>query len=220
MMPSTYLSRGGAGWWLVGLVGLALVLFSLVSAPASANGERPQDATRGTLYLRSEAGQEPAPTLKTDVHMQVSGMLARVKVVQRFRNPGTAWAEGVYVFPLPEQAAVDRLRMRIGARVIEGQIKERGQAKKIYTQAKQSGKRASLVEQERPNIFTTSVANIGPGEEIQVEIEYQQTLHYADGTFRLRFPLVVGPRYIPGTPATPLPPINPLSLRERAGERG
>src|SRR6266566_3742243 len=112
-----------------------------------------------------------------------------------------AGAEGIYVFPLPEDAAVDHLRMQVGDRVIEGIIQERSTAKAQYEQAKQEGQRASLVEQERPNVFTTSVANIAPGAAIAVEIEYQQTVRYDAGQFRLRFPMVVGPRYIPGVPA-------------------
>jgi hypothetical protein len=91
-------------------------------------------------------------------------MIARATVKQEFINPGRTqqdWAEGIYVFPLPETAAVDHLRMRIGERIIEGQIKERAEAKRIYEEAKQAGIRTSLVEQERANMFTSSLANIG-----------------------------------------------------------
>ncbi|MEC4888723.1 MAG: marine proteobacterial sortase target protein [Nitrospira sp.] len=156
------------------------------------------------LFKTAQPGRFlPAPTLTTDVRLSVTGLIARATVTQEFLNPSLeadVWAEGVYVFPLPETAAVDHLRMKIGERIIEGQIKEKSDAKKVYEQAKQAGKRASLVEQERPNIFTTSVANIGPGERISVEIEYQETIRYDQGAFSLRFPMVVGPRYIPGTP--------------------
>src|SRR5262249_518497 len=105
-------------------------------------------------------------------------------------------------------------RMKVGERTIEGQIKERAEAKKVYDQAKQEGKRASLVEQERPNIFTTSVANVAPGDRITVEIEYQETVRYDQGTFSLRFRMVIGPRYIPGTPVVieDQPPGNGWSL--------
>ena len=92
------------------------------------------------------------------------------------------------MFPLPEKAAVDHLRMQIGERVIEGQIKERGEARRTYEAAKTEGRKTTLVEQERPNMFTTSVANIGPGEEVVVAIEYQETLRYDDGTFRAALP--------------------------------
>ena len=123
--------------------------------------------------------------------------MARATVRQSFRNPHADWFEGIYSFPLPENAAVDHLRMRIGERVVEGEIRERQAAKASYEQAKTEGRRATLVEQERPNIFTTSVANIGPGETVQVEIEYQQTLRYDQGRYSIRFPMVVGPRYVP-----------------------
>ncbi|MDO8355297.1 MAG: marine proteobacterial sortase target protein [Nitrospirota bacterium] len=160
------------------------------------------DVKQGMLLFRSgQAGRFiPAPSLKTDVQITVTGVIARAIVTQEFTNPGKDWAEGIYVFPLPETAAVDHLRMKVGERTIEGQIKERGEAKKVYEQAKQEGKRASLVEQERPNIFTTSIANIAPRDSITIQIEYQETVRFDQGTFSLRFPLVVGPRYIPGTP--------------------
>ncbi|WP_455246220.1 marine proteobacterial sortase target protein [Petrachloros mirabilis] len=164
-----------------------------------------KDVTQGSLLFRTtQAGRyRPAPMLKTDVKISVTGIIARTTLTQEFMNPSREkddWAEGVYVFPLPDTAAVDHLRMKVGERTIVGEIKERAEAKKVYEQAKQEGKRASLVEQERPNIFTTSVANIAPGDRITVEIEYQETVAYDHGTFSLRFPMVVGPRYIPGTP--------------------
>lgn len=182
---------------LVVSVVLALAVF-IVSAPAHA---APAGDGTGALYLKDDAGGRTAtPLLFTDVRMRVSGMIARVSVAQRFVNPTPEWREGVYVFPLPEKAAVDHLQMRIGERVVDGVIRERGEARRTYEAAKTEGRKTSLVEQERPNLFTTSVANIGPGEEVVVAIEYQQTLRYDDGTFRLRFPLAVTPRYIPGAP--------------------
>lgn len=126
-------------------------------------------------------------------------MTARTIVRQRFLNSSEEWQEAIYVFPLPDESAVDRLRMRVGERVIEGVVREKIEARKIYEQAKEQGKKASLLSQERPNIFTMAVANIGPGEEVEVEIEYQQVVSFADGVFSLRFPMVVGPRYIPGS---------------------
>ena len=156
--------------------------------------------SRGGLLLRARTPGRfwEAPTLRTDVELEVTGLVLRGRVSQRFTNPTTGWQEGIYVFPLPETAAVDTLKMRVGSRIIEGVIKEKREAKKIYQQAKEEGRKASLVEQERPNLFTNSVANIGPGEEIEVTLEYQQTLRYDAGRFRLRFPMVVGPRFIPG----------------------
>jgi len=139
-----------------------------------------------------------APTLKTDVQFAVSGTMIRATVRQHFYNPSSKWLEGVYVFPLPEQSAVDRLRMKIGDRFVEGQIQEKEEAKKTYTQAKQQGKRASLVSSARDNLFTTRVANVGPEEEIIIEIQYADTVRYRDHAYSLRFPMVVAPRYVPG----------------------
>src|SRR4029450_1764503 len=156
--------------------------------------------TQGALFWKPGQGQVAAPVLATDVDIRVTGMIARAKVHQSLTTPAAEWAEGIYVFPLPDDAAVDHLRMRVGDRIIEGMIRERAAAKAAYTQARQQGQRTSLVEQERPNVSTTSVANIPPGAAITIEIEYQQTVHYDAGKFRLRFPMVVGPRYIPGEP--------------------
>ena len=183
---------------------LALLLMFHTSSDAkeSGNAFSPHDVTQGTLlFMDSEQKSfAPAPTLHTKAHISITGLIARTTVRQEFQNPGMNWGEGIYVFPLPETAAVDHLRMKIGKRMIEGVIKERGQAKKIYAAAKKEGRKASMIEQERPNIFTTSVANIGPKETIIIEIEYQETVHYEQGQFSLRFPMVIGPRYIPGTP--------------------
>ena len=161
-----------------------------------------QEVKHGSLLFKSDQPNQflPAPTLRTAVEISVTGLIARATVKQQFNNPGSEWAEGVYVFPLPETAAVDHLRMIIGERIIEGRIQERAQAKKTYDKAKKEGRRASLLEQERPNMFTASVANIGPGETVIVEMEYQEILRYDQGRFHLRFPMVVGPRYIPGYP--------------------
>ena len=160
-----------------------------------------QDAKAGTLLVRTSEHDQfrPIPMLFTEVEIKVTGLISRSAVTQHFKNPTDKWLEGTYVFPLPDTAAVDELSMKIGERIIVGEIEERAQAKKIYKKAKSEGKKATLVEQERPSIFTTSVANIGPGETIQITIEYQEVLRYDAGGFQLRFPTVVGPRYIPGT---------------------
>ena len=151
------------------IVFLSVFLVSNGSWPAQSptlgRAMKAQDAKSGTLLVRtSDHGQLRAmPTLATDVDINVTGMIARSTVTQHFGNPTDQWLEGIYVFPLSESAAVDTLLMKIGDRVIVGEIEERVKAKKIYEQAKKAGKKASLLEQERPNIFTTSVANIGPG---------------------------------------------------------
>ena len=178
---------------------LALATF-IVAAQAGAAPVPRDDGSRAGLLLRDtpDAAPLPAPLLATDVSISVSGIVARVEVRQRFHNPTAAWQEGVYVFPLPENAAVDHLEMQVGERRIEGQLRERTAARAAYLQAKAEGRKASLLDQERPNVFTASVAHIGPGEDVDITIEYQQTLRLDAGSFRLRFPLVVAPRYIPG----------------------
>lgn len=157
------------------------------------------DPEQGELVLRSDDGQRLlAPLLETAVDIDVVGMLARVKVVQRFHNPSQQWLEGKYQFPLPEHAAVDHMVMEVGERRIIGEIKEKQAAKKAYEKAKSAGQRASLVSQQRPNLFTNRIANIGPGETIVVEIHYVETLRYDQGEFSLRFPTTMTPRYSPG----------------------
>jgi Ca-activated chloride channel family protein len=176
-----------------------LLLILLVFGWGTLQAAEPEpEGGKLTLYSLDGRPLQSAPLLKSEVELDVTGMLARVRVVQRFRNPGRDWLEGIYQFPLPSGSAVERLRMRVGERMIEGVIKEKQQAEQVYREAKASGKKASLVSQQRPNMFTTSVANIAPGEEVQVEIGYQQVVDYRDGRFELRFPLVIGPRYIPG----------------------
>lgn len=178
---------------------LLIMLVLLLTAPAHAN-DSSGPIRHGTLYIATEASGErrELPLLHTDVQFKISGMIARAHLTQIFHNDSDAWVEGIYTFPLPENAAVDHLRMQVGARSIEGMIQERGEARRTYDQAKQSGKKAALVEQERPNMFTNSVANIGPQDGVIVEVEYQQTLRYDHGDFHLRFPATITPRYIPG----------------------
>lgn len=157
------------------------------------------DVQRGQLLFRTtEPGRyAPAPLVATEIDIHVSGIVARATVKQYFVNPTGDWLEGRYVFPLPENAAVNRMKMVIGERVIEAKIAERGAARRAYDAAKQQGRRAALVEQHRPNIFSNNVANIPPRGRIAVQLHYAQRLGYDSGKFSLRFPLVVAPRFDP-----------------------
>ena len=195
--------------------GVVLALLALGLATTASAQTRPNDAKTGTLLFRTgtEGAFAPAPKVDTDVTIHVTGIVARTRVAQTFHNPGTDWVEGVYVFPLPENAAVDRLSMRIGTRVIEGQVKEKEEARRVYAEAKREGKKAALVEQQRANLFTNAVANIGPGEYVRVLIEYQQTLAPDNGEYRLRFPLAITPRYEPAGGAIPEEPKTEEPLR-------
>lgn len=157
------------------------------------------DARNGSLLFKTDRPGRyiKAPMVATDVKMDIAGPVIRTTLSQTFQNTSDEWVEGIYVFPLPENAAVDQLRIVVGGRLIEGQIKEKKQAKKIYETAKAQGKKASLVEQLRPNMFTASVANIGPHEAVAIQIEYQDKSNIKQGVASLTYPMTVGPRFSP-----------------------
>lgn len=159
----------------------------------------PNEMGAGSLLLQTkeEGRYIEAPRLATDVDLDVNGPTARAVLTQAFENTTDKWVEALYVFPLPEDSAVYSLKMIVGNRVVVADIKEKQAARAIYEKARTEGKKASLVEQQRPNVFTNAVANIGPHEKIVVQIEYQQSVRLADGRFSLRVPLVVAPRYSP-----------------------
>jgi Ca-activated chloride channel family protein len=159
-------------------------------------------AAPGSLEILDKGGKSVGlcPLKHTDVNAEISGFLARVTVKQQFWNPSNNKIEAIYVFPLPQNSAVDDMTLHVGERTVRGLIKRREEAQKIYQQAKQQGQIAALLDQERPNIFTQSVANIEPGAEIEVEISYVEVLKYEAGSYEFVFPMVVGPRYIPGQP--------------------
>jgi Ca-activated chloride channel family protein len=193
-------------------------------------------ATLVTLPSQAPARSDPAPgqlaipdprtgavtfcPLKgTKVNAEITGFGARVTLVQTFANPSKEPIEAIYAFPLPENAAVDRMRIRIQNRIIEGQIKRREEARTIYEQAKAAGQTAALLDQERPNLFTQSIANIVPGAQVEVEISYVQLLKFEEGQFEFVFPMVVGPRYIGHTVSDGekiAPPITPKGTRTGA----
>src|SRR5712675_525580 len=188
----------GAAAILIGFAALFLSFEPVWSASLpSAVLAKPSDARSGSLLLKTEDGYADATRLGIDVDLTVSGPTIRARVTQIFKNPTQDWVEAVYVYPLPPGGAVDTLKMVVGNRVVVGEIKERQQARVIYEQARQNGQKAALTEQERPNIFTNSVANIGPGETVLVQIEYQEPVQQTGSEFSLRVPMVVGPRYNP-----------------------
>ncbi|MBP0021195.1 MAG: protein kinase [Cyanobacteria bacterium SBLK] len=198
--------------WLVGGTVAVLTLAGIVSplvsvftpkAPLRTTADRvvqsPPDI--GGLYSRGDDGEvRDFPLEHTEVAAKIAGNLSRVEVKQTFTNPYQTPLEAVYEFPLPDDAAVDEMEIRIGDRVIRGNIKKREEAKKIYEKAKQEGKTAGLLEQKRPNIFSQSLANIKPGEKIDVVIRYTNSLEFVGSDYEFVFPLVVASRYTPGTP--------------------
>lgn len=139
----------------------------------------------------------PVPLAHTEVRAHVGGVIASTVVTQKFENPYDRKIEAVYVFPLPQNAAVNEFVMTIGERRIRGIIRDKAEAEQIYAEARAQGYVASLLTQERPNVFTQKVANIEPGRSIDVAITYFHTLAYRDGSFEYVFPMVVGPRFNP-----------------------
>jgi Ca-activated chloride channel family protein len=160
-----------------------------------------EDPDAGRLQVIGEEGViGDLPLEHTSVEIIVSGPLQRATVRQVYGNPFTTPIEAVYTFPLPQSGAVDRMDMYIGERLVHGQIYERELAQQIYQDAIDAGQTASLLEQERPNIFTQTVGNILPGDSITIEISYVAPVEFDDGEYELVFPMVVGPRFIPGNP--------------------
>lgn len=198
----------------------ALTLWSNpVVGPASAQARSPEeDAAPGQLTILDKQGRPTllCPLEGTKVDAEIDGFGARVTVVQTFTNPSKTPIEAVYTFPLPSDAAVDRMRMQVGTRIIEGEIKRREEARAIYDEAKAAGQVASLLDQERPNIFTQSVANILPGAKVRIEISYVQLLKFEEGQFEFSYPMVVGPRFIPDSTPDPgkvVPAYVPKGMR-------
>ncbi len=162
----------------------------------------------GNLDARTPDGQPigPCPLKHTDVSVEISGPFARVTVRQQFTNPYDDKIEALYTFPLSHRGAVDRMTMTVGKRVIVGEVHERQAARQMYEAARDAGHVAALLEQERPNIFSQSVANIEPNAEITVEISYVELLESRDGEYEFSFPMTVAPRYIPC--GTGVPPVH------------
>ena len=179
---------------------LGMFAFAALSTARASGAEGEADEiASGTLMLQPRSGGAPTPAVRLGTHYEVhvSGAISRTRVVQAFRNTGRQWASATYLYPLPEGAAVDSLKMVVGQRVIVGEIRRRAEAAEIYARAEAEGQKAALVEEQRPNMFTNRVANVAPGETIIIEIEYQAPVTLRGGDYSLRLPLVVGPRYVP-----------------------
>ena len=201
---------------------LSLIIASMFGSTAFAETSPPVDpmenqVTQGALRVKIADEVVECPLKHTDVKVNISGFIARATVTQTFYNPYDEKIEAVYVFPLPHTATVDAMTMRVGERKIVGVMKRRAEARTVYEQALQQGQTASLLEQERPNIFTQSVGNIKPRQEIRIEISYVDVLNYDMGTYEFHFPMVVGPRYIPGAPISEKPQV-PEELEGKVGK--
>src|SRR5688572_13814245 len=175
---------------------LELMFLSLVVLGSTARADE-KAAPQSPYFFVS--GGDPAterlPLKSTSAEVKVAGAIAHVRVHQVFGNEAKRPIEAVYVFPASTRASVHGMRMKVGARTIEAKIDRKDQARATYETAKSEGKRASLLEQQRPNVFTTSVANVMPGDRIEVELDYSEMLVPEKGQYELIYPAVVGPRY-------------------------
>jgi len=178
---------------------LIVLLLALLSWPPAASArEWPPDSRTLSPYFfvkSDDPSTDRLPLKATSASADIAGMIARVRVTQVYRNEGRHALEAVYVFPASTRAAVHGMKMTIGERVITARIEERQEARRQYQQALESGQSASLLEQQRPNVFQMNVANILPGDEIKVELVYSELLVPERGVYEFVYPTVVGPRY-------------------------
>ena len=179
---------------------IAGILFALFLHPGISASAQPEKGGEKTLspyfFVKSDDPElDQLPLKSTFVKVNISGVIADVLVTQVYKNEGKRPLEAIYVFPASTRAAVYGMKMRIGERTITANIAERQDAKRQYDQAKQAGKSASLLEQQRPNVFQMSVANILPSDVIRVELRYTELLVPTDKVYEFVYPTVVGPRY-------------------------
>lgn len=189
----------------------------VIQKPNASDAAVPTDEPGSGLMLTTvDAKNVALPLRHTHVTAQINGYLSTVNVLQEFSNPYDSKIEAVYLFPLPEKAAITEFLMVIGDRRIRGILREKEEAKEIYEAARSQGYRASLLVQHRPNIFEQKVANIEPGKSIDISIKYFHTLAYDDGWYSFVFPTVVGPRYNPPGSGDTSPAVQYLRPTERS----
>lgn len=174
-----------------------LLAMSASLAALAADDSRSDDSSSSPYFFvdNADPAVDALPLKATRVDARVLGNIAEVTVTQEYRNQGKTPLEARYVFPASTRAAVHGMTVRLGDRVIQAQIREKQKAKAEYQQARQDGKTAALLEQERENVFQMNVANILPGDVVQVELRYSELLVPTDGRFQFMYPTVVGPRY-------------------------
>src|SRR5579859_2711785 len=181
---------------------LCLTYLLLVLNPQRASAGATGGSSQLQIIGKNGKVTGSVPLKHTAIKTEISGFVARTELTQEFENVQPQAVEAIYVFPLPHDSAVDGMTMKIGMREIRAVIKERDEARKIYEQARNTGHTAALLDQERPNIFTQSVTNIPPGGKVEITLSVIELLKYEAGVYEFAFPLVVGPRYIPGNPSS------------------
>lgn len=192
--------------WIAALLCIGLSALLIAQLARAQNTELSSlnslnEAEAGQLVFEtSQGGFQQAVHLNSHVDVQINGMIAKVVYKQVFKNDSRDWREAVYVFPLSENAAVNEMEIRLGERIIRAEIKEKAEARQIYEQAKSAGQVAALTEQQRPNLFTQSIANIAPGEQIEISLSFVQPVAYDSGTFSFYLPTTLTPRFMPAVP--------------------
>ena len=175
---------------------LLTIMFAVASISAMSQTSEPEDKTLSPyFFVKGDPRVDQLPLKDTHVDIAISGVIADVRVVQTYRNEGSRPFNATYMFPASTRAAVYSMRMKIGNQIIVAKIKEREVAKQEFEKAKEEGKSASLLEENRPNVFSMKLANIMPNDQIEIELRYTELLIPTDGIYELVYPTVVGPRY-------------------------
>lgn len=192
---------------LFSLLVIAGTMALTIPGPAPAHGRQSEDKTLSPYFFvqSDDRAFDRLPLKSTSALVGIAGVIADVQVTQVYKNEGQRPIEAVYTFPASTRAAVYGMKMSIGERTIIAKVRERDQARREYEQAREQGRSASLLEQQRPNVFQMNVANIMPGDEIRVELKYTELLVPGDGVYEFIYPTVVGPRYS-NQPAASAPP--------------
>lgn len=181
--------------WLM-IISLAFSATAAHSNDAFSGNSGQKSGGSSDFILKDGAGNTiQALTLSAKVDMEINGLVNHTHLQQRFYNSSHEFVSGEYVFPLPDTASVDSLTIKIGSRIIKGEIKEKAQAKKIFEQAQKQGKKAALLTQNRPNLFRMAVTNIPPGEIIEISMSYVNAVEFDQGEYRVMFPMTLTPRY-------------------------
>jgi len=178
-------------------ISIALLLACIILPFSNLQAQEGEDKTLSPyFFVKSNSNEtESLPLLHTEANANITGVIADVKITQIYKNGGKTPIEAIYVFPASTRAAVYNMKMTIGERVVVAQIQEKGKARKTYEKAKKAGKSASLLEQQKPNVFQMNVANILPNDTIKVELFYTELLVPENGIYEFVYPTVVGPRY-------------------------
>ena len=184
-------------WLCAALAGILLLSCPMTVLAGREESEQDKDVTLAPYFFieGTDPSTDPFPLKGTEVTANVNGAIAEIRLIQRYANEGENPINAKYVFPTSTRAAVHGMTMTVGSHMVRAQIKEKEEAKQVYEEAKSEGKNASLLEEQRPNVFSMDVANIMPGDEIAIELTYTELIEPEEGVYQFVFPTVAGPRY-------------------------